>query len=310
MARSFRQDQEKSAKAFADIVWPEIRDLCGGGSVRYVENSAHETDRNLDMLAGIDAYQILDGKGVRGIASRVQKSERSWDTFTIRYERQSAAGFDTEYKKRLAAIRSRGELLTPYLAVQAYVSLDWSALHALAVVRVADLFEFAEDERLTYVDGCFPHVEPQKPAPRGRCYTKMNFDESGQAVFLVVPWSLLESRGIRVERRPLTPHRRPPPPKPQSPDVATPLPSGGATAYPKSDRWPPERALDMAGWIEAHPHIYTAEQLKAQQQLPRFENAGPECDRCHAVGRLLIHFTLLGSKTRKGSLCIPCAEET
>lgn len=57
---------------------------------------------DLDMKAGIDAWQLVDNVGARGIASRVQFDTKSWDTFTIRYIR--ASGAETEFAKRLRAL--------------------------------------------------------------------------------------------------------------------------------------------------------------------------------------------------------------
>lgn len=191
MVAAFRADLGKSSKAFADLVWPAIRSICGGGQVRYVEGSAHETDRVLDMLAGIDAYQILDGVGIRGIASRVQAVGASYDTFTIRYERRSSAGFDTEYKKRLTAIRSQGEIISAYLFVQAYVSNDWSSLLSVAAVRVRDLLEYAEKEREAH-GGSFPIGR------RNGVYLD-EVRRDGAATFVVVPWSRLAFGAVDVK---------------------------------------------------------------------------------------------------------------
>lgn len=198
MVAAFRKDLARSSRAFASLIWPVIRPMCGGGDVRYVEDSGHETDRDLDILAGIDAYQVLHSKGIRGIASRVQAVDRSYDTFTIRYQRLSAAGFDTEYKKRLMAVRSNGELLSAYLCVQAYVSKDWQTLLALAVVRVRDLYEFVEREREQFTSGQFPLGRQH-----GGCYLDTVVND-GAAHFLVVPWSRLKAGGveIKIKRRP------------------------------------------------------------------------------------------------------------
>lgn len=191
-----------SKEAFMNLVWPEIKPLCRG-DIRYTENSGHETDRNLDILAGIDAYTIV-GEGIRGLAVRVQKANVSYDTFTLRYERHSAAGFETEYKKRLAAVRSNGDLLCAYLFVQAYVSNDLQKLHSVGVCRVRDLFEFAETERLSFTDEQFPRGERKTG-----CYLKTVVND-GAADFVVVPWAALERAGIRAEiRPPRTAHRRP-----------------------------------------------------------------------------------------------------
>ncbi len=191
MVAPWKTSADWSKQAFETLVWPAIHEICGGGEVRYTENSGHETDRHLDILAGVDAYQVLGNVGIRGIASRIQEVP-SWDTFTLRYERHSRAGFETEYKKRLEAVRSNGELLCAYLFVQAYVSKDLSELASVAVVRVRDLFEFAEKDRLSYTDEKFPRESGSG------CYLK-TVRNDGSADFVVVPWRRMRQAGIKVE---------------------------------------------------------------------------------------------------------------
>ena len=90
-------DLNDSAFEFHRVVWPAIRDLCGGGELIPVE-SVTETGfaRQLDVAAGIDAWQLHTSEGLRGLASRVQwVSGSAWNTFTIRRQRDS--GTATEY---------------------------------------------------------------------------------------------------------------------------------------------------------------------------------------------------------------------
>ena len=65
-----------SASDFVNIVWPSISSAegIGGGQIIPVEAvSSNEFASELDVLAGVDAWQIVENnKGVRGIASRVQ----------------------------------------------------------------------------------------------------------------------------------------------------------------------------------------------------------------------------------------------
>jgi len=104
--------------------------------------------KELDILAGIDAWQLCyDKSRMRGIASRVQQlaagKERSpYNTFTIRWLRPN--GNETEYAKRLAAIRDPGSWLYPSLTIQAYVDCEHDRVISAAMVQTRDLYEFVE----------------------------------------------------------------------------------------------------------------------------------------------------------------------
>jgi hypothetical protein len=118
------QAMSDSRAAFVSTVWPVIRDGCGGGRIVPVEDvSAAEFVRELDVLAGIDAWQILSDNGagdvMRGIASRVQWGH-DWSTFTVR--RSVPSGRPTEYDKRSAALCGDRGYLCPHLTVQAYIA--------------------------------------------------------------------------------------------------------------------------------------------------------------------------------------------
>jgi hypothetical protein len=118
----FEQALSDSQAAFRDLVWPVIAVECGGGRIVPVEAvTATDFARELDILSGIDAWQIFPGNGageaMRGIASRVQWNQ-DWPTFTVR--RSVRSGGPTEYHKRCAALE--GGYLSPYLTVQAYIA--------------------------------------------------------------------------------------------------------------------------------------------------------------------------------------------
>jgi hypothetical protein len=172
MREEVRRDLSRSAAAFSQLVWPLISERCGGGEIVQVES---ETDaKTLDVMAGIDAWQVVPKLGVmRGIASRVQWGSKSsrfpYNTFTIRYNRPS--GHTTEFAKRLQAIEAADKgWLYPHLTIQAY--LDGDTVLSVGVVRTADLFAFAEENRRT--------------PSRDTVYFQNNFDHSSN--FLVVPW--------------------------------------------------------------------------------------------------------------------------
>jgi hypothetical protein len=135
-----------SASDFLNIVWPEISivPLIGGGALRSVEAV---TDRGfakeLDFLAGIDAWQILTqpASSMRGIASRVQWGA-AHDSFSIRTS--SRYGQETEFQKRLHAVRNTEEgYIYPHFTVQAYLEARQGQLISAAAVRTKDLIEAA-----------------------------------------------------------------------------------------------------------------------------------------------------------------------
>lgn len=131
-----------SAHDFKNIVWPEIQSLVGGGRLEAVEGVSNvDFALDLDLLAGIDGWQILGNRGMRGIGSRVQWAGVH-DSFTIRYSVES--GVETEYAKRLRAIRSRASegLIYPHLTIQAYLDGRGGNLLSAAIVETEELFEY------------------------------------------------------------------------------------------------------------------------------------------------------------------------
>src|SRR5690606_6164676 len=82
------RDLSRSAAAFRDIVWPEIKQWCRGGEIIPVESVTESGFASaLDQLAGIDAWQAVEDIGMRGIASRVQWVAKPYRSFTIRETR-------------------------------------------------------------------------------------------------------------------------------------------------------------------------------------------------------------------------------
>jgi hypothetical protein len=147
------RDLSDSAYDFLRVVWPEVESWCGGGELRPVEAVASaEFERSLDMLAGIDAWQIIGGEGIRGIASRVQwikPKKPHFETFTIRYSRPN--GSTTEFEKRMksyAENNGRG-FIKPELIVQGYVQeprREGKLLYA-CMCRGSDLYSLLDDHR-------------------------------------------------------------------------------------------------------------------------------------------------------------------
>lgn len=134
-----------SARDFQEVVWPRIAatPLVGGGMIRPVEAVAEANFKDeLDLLAGIDAWQILySPSAVRGIASRVQWGA-CYASFTIRTRLPS--GNETEFHKRLRAIENSDQgHLFPHLTIQAYVEQRQGRLIAAAAVSTKHLIETA-----------------------------------------------------------------------------------------------------------------------------------------------------------------------
>lgn len=156
------------------MVWPTIKGWCRGGELVPVESvTSNDFASQLDMLSGIDAWQVAEGlAGMRGIASRVQYGT-SYDSFTVRTTLPSGA--DTELQKRQAALADPDAgWLYPALTVQAYVK-DGTLLTA-AMVRTKDLIPLAT-QRLA--DGY------QRPSPT-------------RELFTWVPWEMFTAKQIHV----------------------------------------------------------------------------------------------------------------
>jgi len=142
MPSNWQETMAWSNQAFVVLVWDKISTWCGGGKLVPVEtNTADFLAHSLDTLAGIDAWQVIQYTGVRGIASRVQRGAKWWPTFTIRFRR--ASGQPTEYHKRLRALKNH-DFVYPYFTVQAYITPDAHTLLACAVTTTTKLYALAE----------------------------------------------------------------------------------------------------------------------------------------------------------------------
>lgn len=191
MRAEVRQRLTRSAETFKTIVWPRISPVCGGGCIEPVEGvTESKFTKTLDVLSGIDAWQIIDDLGIRGIASRVQW-KTDYTTFTVR--RSLPSGGTTEWQKNLKAaeLAQRG-FIRCHLVVQAYVTEPGGELIAAYVVKAPDLYSVCRDDlrgrpicRGTDVAGGVWFEPP--PAPSGE-------------KFAAFPVKALQRHGIRVRQ--------------------------------------------------------------------------------------------------------------
>ncbi len=148
MNKRISENLTKSAQDFINMVWPTISShpIVGGGKIKSIEQvDPSDWQKNFDFLSGIDAWQLFDGIGIRGIASRVQWKENR-ETFTIGYAFSSDSS--TEYNKRLFAIKDENDqgLIYPKLTIQAFLDEPGGNLLSACVINTKDLI--LEVERL------------------------------------------------------------------------------------------------------------------------------------------------------------------
>lgn len=116
------------------------------GEILSIELLQNSVLNMFDYYSGIDAIHIYNNQ-MRGIAVRVQWSNKSWNTFTIRYKR--ANGSKTEYKKRREAIYGNNGWFYPFLTIQAYFDKrdDNPKMLSFGIVRTKDLYDYIEDNK-------------------------------------------------------------------------------------------------------------------------------------------------------------------
>jgi len=142
----FKSDLEASSNDFLRVVWPAIKSSVGGGEIVPVESVADKGMATmLDQRSGIDAWHLSKDKQVRGVASRVQWTHKPWNTFTVRYTRDSGA--KTEFEKRKHDIASGAGWLYPHLTVQAFIEGSKASsgdLMSVAVIKTKSLIDACE----------------------------------------------------------------------------------------------------------------------------------------------------------------------
>ncbi len=180
------QTMTESAYDFQYIVWPVIKDEIGGGELRMVETVTDvDFAKELDVIAGVDAWQILDNQsGMRGLASRVQwqfvdgkkQFDAPYNTFTVRIA--TRYGNDTEYQKRMYALEHRDlNVLYPAIAVQAYLIEKQGALLSVAAIPTHELMSILSENW----EDLYTHQAP------------------GGNSFKPVSWQLLNDNGTHIK---------------------------------------------------------------------------------------------------------------
>jgi|GEM_PF-1190235 len=145
MRADVKRDLSDSACDFERLVWPKGGLWIGNGELIHVESiTDSEFANRLDILGGIDAWQVIQNKGIRGIASRIQWYEdKYYRSLTIRAERTSGA--ETELPKRLRAIKTGNGWLYPEYTFQAYVTERRNGeLIYICMARTTDLYEYVD----------------------------------------------------------------------------------------------------------------------------------------------------------------------
>lgn len=125
---------QRSAETFRDTVWPHLAESLGGGELIPVETVTDSGfARLLDMLGMTDAWQVVNNRGMRGLSTRVQWTQRPYRTWTVRSQLNS--GRATEFHK----LMQPGDWQLPHYIVQAYVHPITLECLAAAAIRTADL---------------------------------------------------------------------------------------------------------------------------------------------------------------------------
>jgi hypothetical protein len=146
MSNNLHENLTGSAKAFREKVWPILSEHLPGRLVQIEElkfdksHPSYNFADTLDGTSGIDAWQIVDYKGIRGIASRIQVIDTTrWSpftTFTVRIGRNPDHTY--EYDKKKFAIEN--DWLYPYWTVQGYVADTWDGeLLNFALAKTVDV---------------------------------------------------------------------------------------------------------------------------------------------------------------------------
>lgn len=126
MNEDFNKNLSDSAYDTRRLILPKIKELGWlKGEFTQIEVSVDKDfkklARDFDRFSGIDIWQVENKNGITGIANRIQWVDRNrdWESFTIRAKIRS--GYETEYQKRVRALKSNGKYIYPYITIQSYI---------------------------------------------------------------------------------------------------------------------------------------------------------------------------------------------
>lgn len=175
MAGYFNESMSQTIQDFKTFVEPIFKAIWRNCIWLSNENADNVLAGYFDTFSGIDLWQVnTNAQIIKGVASRIQRSDKCYETFTVRYRRESGA--ETEYSKRLRAMQNGG--LYPELTYQAYINADNETLMGLAVAKTADIFRFIEKES-----------PPLK---------KTGAFQFGQASFYVIKWHDMKAKDYDI----------------------------------------------------------------------------------------------------------------
>lgn len=177
MAGTFSDAMSQSERDFKALILPIFKKLWRNCDFVQTESKSDELSKALDCYSGVDIVRIDHTKKITtGIASRIQRSDKCWETFTVRCLRDNNT--PTEYFKRDCALKN-GDI-SPALTYQAYVKPAGDKLTAMAIARTSDIFDFiANGDILT---------------------RHTNAEQIGQASFYVVKWRDMLAKNFEVMR--------------------------------------------------------------------------------------------------------------
>lgn len=140
-----------------------------------VDKDLKELTQNFDALSGIDVLYADSKNGIIGIANRIQWTNKSWASFTIRTKLPS--GHETEYQKRVRALKSNGKYIYPYITIQSYIEEPR---------RIGKLISIG----MGYTKDIIKMID------EGRCKIKIN--PTDQIEFYTCFWKEMKERGFEV----------------------------------------------------------------------------------------------------------------
>lgn len=134
---NYKKDMKIANKIFIDNL-DYFKQVLSCNEILSIEEIDNEVIKLLDVKSGIDFIMNIKNGGIKTLANRVQTSDKSWDTYTIRYKRKT--GNETEFDKRIFDIEN--DYLYPHYTMQSYIK-DGCVLN-YDIIETKKLFEYIE----------------------------------------------------------------------------------------------------------------------------------------------------------------------